>query len=235
MTVSHDDEAQALYLRYRGQQIGDKQWETAVKADFKSFRQKGRMHQLMDKIEKLFSKNDWVQPPENVPARTPANVGVTEIKVREYDDAHSGDRLFEQGNFDEAFKVYCRCIAKCQAHLAKNRINLQGVDDREHAIIGICGLIFMFTLDHNFQKASEIGDKAIKLQPNSAGLNLRRAHAFMFLDCPDEARALYKQYRAGKAAPELTWQSVILEDFATMRDAGLSHPLMDEIEQELLG
>jgi hypothetical protein len=57
----------------------------------------------------------------------------------------------------------------------------------------------------------------------------------MFLDCPDEARALYKQYRVGKAARERTWQSVILEDFATMRDAGLSHPLMDEIEQEFFG
>ena len=99
------------------------------------------------------------------------------------------------------------------------------------AIIGICDLIFMFTLEHNFQKAVEIADEAIKLRPNSAGLNLRRAHAAIFLDRPDEARALYKQYRSGKAAPERTWQSVILEDFEAMRNAGLSHPLMNEIEQ----
>jgi tetratricopeptide (TPR) repeat protein len=187
------------------------------------------------KIEKLFSKNDWEQPPENVPARTPANVGVTEIKAREYDDVHSGDRLFEQGNFDEAFKVYRRAIALCQANLANGRVNLQAVDDREIAISRICGLVFMFTLDHNLQKAVEVADEAIKMLPNSAGLNLRRAHAVMFLNNPDEARALYKQYRVGKAAPERTWHSVILEDFSTMRNAGLSHPLMDEIEQELSG
>jgi tetratricopeptide (TPR) repeat protein len=235
MFLGHDEEAQAVYLRYRGQKLGDKLWETAVLADFKSLRQNGRSHQLMDKIEKLFSKNDWVQPPENVPARAPVDVGLTEVKLREYDDAHSGDRFFEQGNFDEAFKVYCRAIQVCQAKLASGPTNLQAVDDRERAIIGICRLVFMFTLEHNFQKAVEIADEAIKLRPNLAGLNLRRAHAIMFLDFPDEARALYKQYRSGKAAPERTLQSVILEDFATMRDAGLSHPLMDEIEQKLLG
>jgi tetratricopeptide (TPR) repeat protein len=235
MFLGHDDQAQDLYLRYRGQKIGDVRWETSVLADFKSFQQKGRLHQLMDKIEKLFSKNDWVQPPENVPARDRVNIGVTEIKAREYDDVHSGDRLFEQGNFDEAFKVYCRSIALCQANLANGRVNLQAVDDREIAISRICGLVFMFTLDHNFQKAVEVADEAIKMLPNSAGLNLRRAHAVMFLNNPDEARALYKQYRIGKAAPERTWHSVILEDFSTMRNAGLSHPLMDEIEQELSG
>jgi len=235
MFLGHDDEAQDLYLRYRGQKIGDVRWEASVLANFKSFHQKGRLHQLMDKIEKLFSKNDWEQPPENVPARAPANVGVTEIKAREYDDVHSGNRLFEQGNFDEAFKVYRRAIEICQANLANGRVNLQAVDDRESAIIGICGLVFKFTLDHNFQKAVEVADEAIKMQPNSAGLNLRRAHAVMFLNNSNEARVLYKQHRVGKAAPERTWQSVILEDFETMRDAGLSHPLMDEIEQELSG
>ena len=235
MSLGHDDEAQDIYLRYRGQKIGDLRWETAVLADFKSFRQKDRMYQLMDKIEKLFSKNDWVQPPEYAPARAPANVAVTEIKAREYDDAHSGDRLFEQGNFDEAFKVYCRAIQVCQAKLASGRTNLQAVDDREIAIIGICALVFLFTLEHNFEKAVKIADEAIKLQPNSAGLNLRRAHAVMLLGRPDEARVLYERYRDDKAAPELKWKTVILEDFVKMRSAGLSHPLMDEIEQKLSG
>ena len=235
MFLGHDDEAQDLYLRYRGQKIGDAWWETAVLAAFKSFHQKGRLHQLMDKIEKLFSKNDWEQPPENVPARTPANVGVTEIKAREYDDVHSGDRLFEQGNFEEAFKVYCRSIEICQAKLASGRANLQAADDRQIAISRISDLAFLFTIELDFQKAVEVADEAIKVQPNSGWPNIRRGHAVMFLDRPDEARVLYERYRDGKAAPDLAWKTVILEDFAKMRNAGLSHPLMEEIEQELSG
>lgn len=235
MFLGHDDEAQDLYLRYRGQKIGDVRWETAVLADFKSFHQKGRLHQLMDKIEKLFSKNNWEQPPENVPARAPANVGVIEIKAREYDDVHSGDRLFEQGKFEEAFKIYCRSIEICQVKLVNGRVNLQAVDDRQIAISRISDLAFLFTIELNFKKAVEVADEAIKVQPNSGSPNIRRAHAVMFLDRPDEARVLYERYRAGKAGHELTWQSVIVEDFAKMRNAGLSHPLMDEIEQKLSG
>ena len=53
----------------------------------------------------------------------------------------------------------------------------------------------------------------------------------MFLDRVVEARALYLQYRGTKKVQdEKSWETVILEDFAELRKAGLTHPLMDEIE-----
>ena len=55
----------------------------------------------------------------------------------------------------------------------------------------------------------------------------------MFLDRQDEARPVYPGYRVGKAAPERTWQSVVREEFAAMRQYGLSDVLMDEIEKDL--
>jgi hypothetical protein len=54
----------------------------------------------------------------------------------------------------------------------------------------------------------------------------------MFLGRVDEARALYLRYRGeqnvGDGKP---WETVILEDFAELQKAGLTHPLMDAIKE----
>jgi hypothetical protein len=54
----------------------------------------------------------------------------------------------------------------------------------------------------------------------------------MFLERVDEARALYNRYRGVQIARvDKSWEAVILEDFAELRNSGLTHPLMDEIQQ----
>jgi hypothetical protein len=67
--------------------------------------------------------------------------------------------------------------------------------------------------------------------PDEIWPNMNRAHALMFLGRADEARALYLRYRGMKVG-EKSWEAVILEDFADLRKAGLTHPLMDEIEKK---
>ena len=54
MFLGRDDDAQALYVRYRGQKVGSELWETTVLGRFQEIRQAGRSHPLMDKIERLF-------------------------------------------------------------------------------------------------------------------------------------------------------------------------------------
>ncbi len=59
-------------------------------------------------------------------------------------------------------------------------------------------------------------------------------HALMFLDRTQEAQALYLKYRDEKDVQDnKSWTAVILEDFVELRKAGLSRPLMDEIEKKL--
>ena len=54
----------------------------------------------------------------------------------------------------------------------------------------------------------------------------------MFLGRIDEARALYLKYRSQKDVLDgKSWEALILADFADLRRAGLSNPLMDEIEK----
>ena len=61
-------------------------------------------------------------------------------------------------------------------------------------------------------------------------LNIRRAHALIFLDGADEAKALYLRYRSEKVDSKLLGEQLILHDFEAMRDAGLTHRLQDEIK-----
>ena len=54
----------------------------------------------------------------------------------------------------------------------------------------------------------------------------------MFLGRVNEERALYLRYRGEKNVQDgKPWEIVVLEDFAELRKAGLTHPLMDEINK----
>jgi hypothetical protein len=58
----------------------------------------------------------------------------------------------------------------------------------------------------------------------------------MFLDRVDEARTAYLRYRGEtNVQDDKTWETVVLEDFADLRKAGLTHPLMQEIEKAIAG
>jgi hypothetical protein len=75
---------------------------------------------------------------------------------------------------------------------------------------------------------------------NAAGVHRRRprdrAHALMFLDLVDEARALYLKYRGQQNVfGNKSWETGILEGFAELQKAGLTHPLMHEIEKQFAG
>ena len=55
MLRNSNDEAQAIFLRYRGQKIGDQTWEAVVAAEFQELRKAKYQHPLMDRIEKEFA------------------------------------------------------------------------------------------------------------------------------------------------------------------------------------
>jgi hypothetical protein len=62
-----------------------------------------------------------------------------------------------------------------------------------------------------------------------------RAHALMFLGRGEDSKALYLAHK-GKPLTEQDarlWESIIVEDFAEFRKAGLTHSMMADIEKEL--
>jgi tetratricopeptide (TPR) repeat protein len=96
----------------------------------------------------------------------------------------------------------------------------------------IGSLAYDFVLAYDFAAALETADKAITLQPDLIFVYGNRAHALMFLDRVDEARTLYLRYRGKSVTDDQSWEISVLRDFAELREAGLSRPLMDEIESK---
>jgi hypothetical protein len=57
----------------------------------------------------------------------------------------------------------------------------------------------------------------------------------MFMERGDEAKALYLAHkgRPMSEADNRLWELVIVDDFAELRKADLTHPMMVDIEKEL--
>jgi hypothetical protein len=93
-------------------------------------------------------------------------------------------------------------------------------------------LAYRLVVARDFTSALEASELVIALAPDQIWLYTNRAHALMFLGHVDEARALYLQYRGKKnVGSDKSWETDVLEDFAQLRKAGLTHPLMEEIEK----
>ena len=139
--------------------------------------------------------------------------------------------LVAQGKLDEALKSYRDNLAIAERVAASDRNNAQWQNDLQHSTDRIGSLAYKFVLARNFARALEASDLVISLSPDQIWLHTNRAHALMFLSRVEEARALYLRYRGGKMQNGKPWETVVLEDFGEMRKAGLTHPLMDEIEK----
>jgi tetratricopeptide (TPR) repeat protein len=138
-----------------------------------------------------------------------------------------------QGELAEALTSYRASLAHCEALIAKDKSNAQWQNDRGSIVSDIGSLAFGFVLARDFNDALESADQSISLLPDQIWLYTNRAHALMFLDRTVEARTLYLQYQGRTDVQnDKPWDTVIIEDFAAFRKAGLSNPLMDEIEKQ---
>jgi tetratricopeptide (TPR) repeat protein len=143
-----------------------------------------------------------------------------------------GDVLAVQGKLAKALKAYRDSLAVSKALVAKDGSNTQWQSDLNYSIEGIGSLAYRFILARDFAEALETADEAIALEPDKIWLYTNRAHALMFLGRTDEARSLYLKYQGAKNVQEgKSWDTIVLADFAELRKAELTNPLMDEIEK----
>jgi tetratricopeptide (TPR) repeat protein len=89
----------------------------------------------------------------------------------------------------------------------------------------------LFTGD--FAKALAASERAVSLVPDDLSLETNRAHALLFLNRGDEAKALYLAYKGKTTSDNKAWEQIIALDFAEFRKAGLIHPMMAENEAVL--
>jgi TPR repeat protein len=86
-----------------------------------------------------------------------------------------------------------------------------------------------------FTKALTVADRSHALFPDDLSIESKRAHVLMFIGQDEEAKALYLAHK-GKVSEwsgGKLWEQIVTDDFAKLGKAGLTHPMMADIEKEL--
>jgi len=192
----------------------------------------GRVLEKQSKLaDALTAYRDGLADIERLVAADPSNIDWQRRQSISYNNV--GNMLKAQDNLDDALKAYRNGLAISERFAAVDPNNKRWQDDLQYSIGRVGGIARNCILARKFGAALEAADQAISLAPGQMWLYLNRAAALMFLDRVDEASALYLQYRGEKNVDGAkSWETVVLEDFAELRKAGLSHPLMDKIENK---
>jgi TPR repeat protein len=136
---------------------------------------------------------------------------------------------FTAGRFAEALEQQEAWAAKREAEETKR----DGKPGR-HTAEGLTEVIWYALLAKEFTKALTVADRSHALFPNNVAIETNRAHALMLMGHDEEAKALYLAHKGEMY--EWSGQSLeqaIADDFADFRKAGLTHPMMAEVETEL--
>jgi TPR repeat protein len=137
---------------------------------------------------------------------------------------------FGAGRYAEALQLQEALAAKVEAAETKR----EGKPGEETAQ-ALSQAAWYALFAREFARALTFADRAHAVLADDLGVETDRAHALMFLERGEECKALYLAHK-GKPLSERDaqlWERAIAEDFAEFRKAGLTHPMMAEIEKEL--
>ena len=178
----------------------------------------------------LKSYRDGLAIAERLAQSDPGNAGWQRDLSVSYNKV--GDVQVAQGDLAGALKSYRDSLAIAERLAQSDPGNAQWQADLHYVIGRIGDLAYSFLLARDFATALQAADQAVSVTPDEIWLYTNQAHALMFLGRTDEARAIYLKYRGQKNVQDgKSWEVVVLEDFAELRKAGLSDPLMDTIEK----
>jgi len=134
------------------------------------------------------------------------------------------------GRFAEALQRQEAFAAKVEAEETKR----DGKPGKQTAgELNVVAWYALFTKE--FSKALTVANRSHALFPTSLVIETNRVHALMFTGHDEEAKALYLAYK-GETVSEGgndLWEQVIADDFAKFNKAGLTHPMMTDIENAL--
>jgi len=133
------------------------------------------------------------------------------------------------GRYDEALRLAEAFAAKFDAEETKR-------DGRpgEQTAGALQQMTWYALFAKDYTKALAVADHAHALFPDNLGVETNRAHVLMFTGHDEEAKALYLAHKGKVREPSgKLWEQIIAQDFAEFSKAGLTHPMMPDIEREL--
>jgi TPR repeat protein len=137
---------------------------------------------------------------------------------------------FEAGRYGEALRRQEALVVKVEAAETER----EGKPGEETAR-ALNDVAWYALFAREYTKALTVADRAHALLPDDLGIETNRAHALMFLERGEDSKAIYLAYKGKPMSKQdaRLWERVIADDFAELRRAGLTHPMMADIEKEL--
>jgi TPR repeat protein len=136
---------------------------------------------------------------------------------------------FTTGRYGVALQLQEALTAKLEAEETKR-------DGRpgEQTAGELTQVIWYALFAKEFTKALTIANRSHALFPYDLSIESNRVHALLFMGHDEEAKALYLAHKGEVfKSDKKFWEQVIAEDFAALGKAGLTHPMMADIEKEL--
>jgi TPR repeat protein len=197
-------------------------WEKAAdKGDATAMLYLGRLYYNGHGVAHDYAKaREWFEKAADK-GNTDALASLARLSIREASEA---------GRHDEALQLQEALAAKVEA-VDTEREGKPG----EETARALNEVAWRALFAREFTKALTVADRAHALFPDDLGIETTRAHALMFMGHREEAEALHIAHRGKPVSGQdaKLWERAIAEDFAEFRKAGLTHPMMADIEKEL--
>jgi tetratricopeptide (TPR) repeat protein len=186
-----------------------------------------------DVMGALKSYRDGLAIAERLATSHPSNVSWQSGLAESY--TKTGDVKVAQGDLAGALKSYRDGLAIAERLATKGEAaetEREGKPGKEsaHALVDVA-MYAIFARE--FTKALIVADRAHELLPDDLTIETNRAHALMFLGRGEESKALYFAYKGKSLQDSTSWERAIANDFTKFRKAGLTRPMMADLEQEL--
>jgi TPR repeat protein len=138
------------------------------------------------------------------------------------------------GQYDEALRLEGAFAAKWEGFWEAAETKRDGKPGKETARL-LSELAWDALLARGFLQALAFSERGNSLFPHDFQIDRMRAHALMFSGRGDEAKALYLAHKGeiNKDRRTVVWETRIADDFVEFRKAGLTHPMMADVEKEL--
>ena len=172
-----------------------------------------------------------------------------EEPVKGPESISAGDECATEGDLTGALDLYRTELARCQALIEDDQDNAAAQYDFRRALSRIALLANNALFRENFEDATAWASEALaaanhpKYSPPSwAGrktviqplwIHIIRANSEMLAGRPSEARTFFMSFRRPDPKFRLVadWPDTIMLEFDRLRQAGLTHPLMQEVER----
>jgi len=144
-----------------------------------------------------------------------------------------GDTFARLGDPSSALRTYLESRAVAAALIDLDPTNVAYQGDLKSSLDKV-GLTVSTLLESRQFAQALAGLDAVPIGgADAAWFALLRAECLMLLERPDEARDIFNQHRGEKVLGERTWADLVPEEFARLRQVGLQHDLMDEVEKAI--